>query len=210
MPSRARRLLRNACLRLFTILAVVLLAGVACATMVRLAPGFGVDERELDPHLRAESIAAIRAQHAPSELHARMLVRYTHGPIYEEEFRMSDVEGVSNFSYRIRGVNGHEITDPAACRATFPFFADARIAAGGPLADNVMQCQLKPLDQRDYRVSFTAGQWARLKQAFPTGVCDYRRLGVGQGPSVSWLTFAGGPGGRPLGPAPRSTPDDEG
>jgi hypothetical protein len=107
-------------------------------------------------------------------------------------------------------VNGKEITDQAACRATFPFFADARIAAGGPLADNVMQCQRKPLDQRDYRVSFTAGQWARLKQAFPTGVCDYSRLGVGQGPSVSWLTFAGGPGGQPLGPAPRSTPDDEG
>ncbi|HSR22865.1 MAG TPA: DUF6351 family protein, partial [Candidatus Eisenbacteria bacterium] len=31
---------------------------------------------------------------------------------------------------------GQEITDQATCRAAFPFFADARIAAGGPPADN--------------------------------------------------------------------------
>jgi hypothetical protein len=103
-------------------------------------------------------------------------------------------------------VNGGEITDQATCGATFPFFGDARIAAGGPLADNVMQCRLAPLDRSAYPVTFTAGQWARLQQAFPGGVCDYRRPGVDQRPSVSWLTFAGGPGGQPLGPAPRSQP----
>jgi Tannase-like family of unknown function (DUF6351) len=103
-------------------------------------------------------------------------------------------------------VNGQEITDRATCRAAFPFYADARIAAGGPLADDVMKCQLRSPDPRAYRVSFTTDQWARLRQAFPTGVCDWRRPGVDQRPSVSWLTFAGGPGGQPLGPAPRSRP----
>jgi Tannase-like family of unknown function (DUF6351) len=105
-------------------------------------------------------------------------------------------------------VNGQEVTDQATCRATFPFFADARIAAGGPLADNVMQCQRKPLNPRDYAVTFTAVQWSRLQQAFPTGVCDFTRRGVDQRPSVSWLSFANGPGGEPLGPPPDSRGDD--
>src|SRR5207249_4073043 len=83
-----------------------------------------------------------------------------------------------------------EITDRATCAATFPFFGDARIAAGGPLADDVMKCQLRPLDPRSYAVTFTAGQWARLRAAFPTGVCDWRRRGGDQRPSVSWGKFA--------------------
>jgi hypothetical protein len=53
---------------------------------------------------------AIHAQKAPSELYARMLVRYPKPPIAQEEYRMSDIEGVSTFSYRIRGYKGHQIT----------------------------------------------------------------------------------------------------
>jgi hypothetical protein len=103
-------------------------------------------------------------------------------------------------------INGQQVTDQAACRAAFPVFADARIAAGGPLTDSVMQCQRMALDARRYAVAFTADQLARLQHAFPTGVCDYGRRGVDQRPSVSWLTFSGGAGGQPLGPAPRSRP----
>lgn len=67
---------------------------------------------------------AIHAQNAPSALYARMLVRYTNPPIYEEEYRMSDVEGVSTFDYRIRGYKGHEITvtAPAARVYDVSFF----------------------------------------------------------------------------------------
>src|SRR5438067_1641651 len=64
MSERARRLLCSAGLRLLTVAAVVLVAGLACATMVRCAPGYGVDERELDSRLNQESIAAIRAQNS--------------------------------------------------------------------------------------------------------------------------------------------------
>jgi hypothetical protein len=53
---------------------------------------------------------AIHAQRAPSQLYARLTIRYPKGPIYEEEYNMSDIEGVSTFRYRIRGVNGHQIT----------------------------------------------------------------------------------------------------
>src|SRR6202051_1789788 len=41
--------------------ATVLLGGLLSATLVRLAPGFDVDEQELDPHLSAESVHAFRA-----------------------------------------------------------------------------------------------------------------------------------------------------
>jgi hypothetical protein len=49
-----------------------------------------------------------------------------------------------------------------------------------------------------------------LRKAFPTGVCDYSRPGVGQRGAIGWLTFQDAKGkvvygGTPLGPAPRST-----
>jgi peptide/nickel transport system permease protein len=43
---------------------IVLISGLAGATLVRLAPGFGIDERALDPRLSAESRAAIAREHA--------------------------------------------------------------------------------------------------------------------------------------------------
>ena len=53
------------------------------------------------------------------------------------------------------GPTDTEITDPATCNATYPHFADPRIVAGSPLADNVMKCQLKPLSPADFPVVFT-------------------------------------------------------
>ncbi|PYM17782.1 MAG: hypothetical protein DMD81_07880 [Candidatus Rokuibacteriota bacterium] len=98
-----------------------------------------------------------------------------------------------------------KVTDQATCRALFPYFGDPRIAAGGPLADDVMKCQLTPLDRASYNATFTDAQWARLQATFPTGVCDFTRPSVGRQPSVPWLDFSGGPGGQPLPPAPVST-----
>lgn len=67
---------------------------------------------------------AIHAQKAPSELYARLLIHYPKPPIDQEEYRMSDVEGVSRFEYQIRGYNGHEITvtAPAARVYDVSFF----------------------------------------------------------------------------------------
>jgi peptide/nickel transport system permease protein len=45
--------------RALALLATVLLGGLLSATLVRLAPGFNVDERELDPHLNAQSLQAL-------------------------------------------------------------------------------------------------------------------------------------------------------
>ncbi len=52
---------------------------------------------------------AIHAQKAPSALYARLSIRYTKPPIYEEEYRMQDVEGVSSFRYMIRSYGCREI-----------------------------------------------------------------------------------------------------
>jgi peptide/nickel transport system permease protein len=42
----------------------ILLGGLLGATLVRLAPGFGVDERELDARLNTQSIELLRQSHA--------------------------------------------------------------------------------------------------------------------------------------------------
>jgi len=99
------------------------------------------------------------------------------------------------------------VTDMAACDADPRLMkhASPRQVAGGPLAENVLKCQLKPLDVADYpSVTFTAAQLARLGTAFPDGVCNWSKSGVGQQEAISPLTFAAGPGGRPLPPAPVS------
>jgi peptide/nickel transport system permease protein len=43
-------------------LITILIGGFAAATLVRLAPGYGVDERELDPRLSGETIRRIREE----------------------------------------------------------------------------------------------------------------------------------------------------
>jgi hypothetical protein len=103
-------------------------------------------------------------------------------------------------------VEGRQITDQSTCRALFPYYGDARIAAGGPQTDDVVKCELEPLDRADYGAVFTDAQWERLKNTVPSGVCDYARPGVGQEPPLTWPSFASAPGGRGLGPPPKSQP----
>jgi peptide/nickel transport system permease protein len=57
----------------------VLLGGLLGATLVRLGPGFGVDERELDTRLSAASIESIRAERARDNNIASFYFRYLAG-----------------------------------------------------------------------------------------------------------------------------------
>jgi hypothetical protein len=76
-----------------------------------------------------------------------------------------------------------------------------------PFTGDVLKCQLKALDMADYYpVQFTDAEWTQLQQTFPTGVCDYSQPGVDQQPTIPWMSYASGPGGKPLGPAPVSEP----
>jgi hypothetical protein len=85
--------------------------------------------------------------------------------------------------------------------------ASPRQVAGGPLTENILKCQLKPLNSADYSpLVLTSAQLGRLHNVFPDGVCDWDQPGVSQRGAASPLTFADGPGGKRLPPAPKSHP----
>lgn len=100
-----------------------------------------------------------------------------------------------------------KVTSATTCDAD-PFLRPSlspRQVAGGPRAEDILKCQLKPLVRTDYAAgAFTDPQWARLQAVFSGGVCDWSKPGVGQQTAVSPLTFSAGPGGQPLPAAPVS------
>ncbi|HVU73820.1 MAG TPA: DUF6351 family protein [Mycobacteriales bacterium] len=98
------------------------------------------------------------------------------------------------------------------CDAVVQAYGTPRQGAGGPLAEDTLECQKKPLDQADYPAgTFTIEQWAALNIAFPDGVCDYSKPGVSQHGATAWLTYQDAKGhvvygGTPLGSPPVSKP----
>jgi hypothetical protein len=83
---------------------------------------------------------------------------------------------------------------PGACNTFYPAGTTPRMAAGGPLTDDIAKCQRKPLNASDYAVMFSGAQWARLNAIFPEGVCDWTKPGVGQEPLAgTWLSFGPSP-----------------
>src|SRR5690349_14031701 len=68
-----RMALQKLGLQLLLLAGLSLLGGLLGATLVRFAPGYGVDERELDPRLSQASIDAIRSA---NHLHSNLLSYY--------------------------------------------------------------------------------------------------------------------------------------
>ena len=124
----------------------------------------------------------------------------TSGDPKSVKVRRAKPAGLEDGCYTSSGFQAGDFT----CGGTWQYYGSPRQAAGGPLSSDVMKCRLKPLVQSDYApFAFTDEQWATLQATFPTGVCDYSQPGVSeQGPKATWLTFANGPGGEPLGDAP--------
>ena len=76
------------------------------------------------------------------------------------------------------------------CASLYPAPASARSVAGGPIAADVIKCQLKPVASGDYARAFTPDQQRRLETVFPQGVCDWSRPGVEQqGLRGTWQSF---------------------
>jgi Tannase-like family of unknown function (DUF6351) len=103
------------------------------------------------------------------------------------------------------------VTDQAQCDADprLTIHGSPHQVAGGARAENILKCQLKPLNftDADYTgIVFTANQQNRMALVFPNGVCDWSKPGVGQQAPVSPQTYAAGPGGVPLPAAPQSSP----
>ena len=75
-PARRRsNLLRGLTARIAVALAVLLICGLLAATLVRIAPGFGMDERLLDMRLSSGSLQAVGRQSAE---HSNILHYYWH------------------------------------------------------------------------------------------------------------------------------------
>ncbi|WP_445287281.1 DUF6351 family protein [Variovorax atrisoli] len=72
-------------------------------------------------------------------------------------------------------------SDPAAaCNKVYPRFSTPRMVAGSPLVNDVLKCQLKPVNAADYSVTIAGADLARLQTIFPNGVCDWSKPSVGQ------------------------------
>src|SRR5688572_9825301 len=84
--------------------------------------------------------------------------------------------------------SGQKIVEPASftaankCNQLYPIHSEPRLVAGAPLTNDVMKCQLKPINFSEYKVAFTDAQKGRMKTVFPTGVCDFSKPGVAQVP----------------------------
>lgn len=68
-----RKAIQESVRRLLLLVALGLLGGLLSASLVRFAPGYGVDERELDPRLSQASLEAIRNSR---RLHSGLLFYY--------------------------------------------------------------------------------------------------------------------------------------
>ena len=76
--------------RLLMLAAVCLLGGLLSASLVRFSPGYGVDERELDPRFSQASLEAIRKSHRLNaglfSYYARYLAGAVHGDLGSSEW----------------------------------------------------------------------------------------------------------------------------
>jgi peptide/nickel transport system permease protein len=80
-----RKITRQIARHALALVATVLLGAFLSAVLVRLAPGFDVDEAQLDPHLNSESIQALRQthleQHNIFRFYFHSLERAVHGDL---------------------------------------------------------------------------------------------------------------------------------
>jgi uncharacterized tannase-like protein DUF6351 len=143
-------------------------------------------------------LAAIEADHSANPIEVKVL---NNRPASAVDFCIATI-----------GANDSDLNTPfgiedPACPVKQQ--ASPRQVAGGPRSENIYKCQLKTLafNDADYGgAQFSDDQKTRLKAVFPEGVCNWKVPGVGQVPVNPWTTFAGGPGGQPLGPPPVSVP----
>ena len=87
---------------------------------------------------------------------------------------------------------GPDANDDPACTEAYPIHEEPRMAAGAPRANDILKCQLVPLDEasEQYEVELTDEQRDRLAAIFPDGVCDWSQPSVGAvDPDGTWLSF---------------------
>jgi hypothetical protein len=81
--------------------------------------------------------------------------------------------------------SGRDRAPTGACTRMFPIHGTSRTVAGGPCEGDVYACALQPVDRAIARGVYD--DWrpdavgrARLRQIFPSGVCDYTKGDAGR------------------------------
>ena len=77
--------------------------------------------------------------------------------------------------------------------SSIPSYSNPRHEAGGPLAADILKCQLKPIDREGLRGPVHGGRTRAAEAIFPGGVCDWSKPGVNQTPVVPWASFGPSP-----------------
>ncbi len=113
--------------QLARMLTLVLVSGLACACLVRYAPGALVDERELNQHASEETLVAIREQKAQQRNVGVNFVRYLEG-LAHGDLGFSE----SNHSHRFRVAGGSRSANPARLELRF----SSRLAGGTRMRDS--------------------------------------------------------------------------
>ena len=79
------------------------------------------------------------------------------------------------------------------CNTLWPSYSFPRKEAGGPLAANILKCQLKPVVATDYAVPMSATDLTRLRAVFTGGVCDWSKPGSQQALTTTFPSFGPSP-----------------
>lgn len=79
------------------------------------------------------------------------------------------------------------------CNTLWPSYSFPRKEAGGPLAANILKCQLKPVVATDYAVPMSAADLTRLRAVFTGGVCDWSKSGSQQALTTTYPSFGPSP-----------------
>lgn len=89
--------------RLLALILLTLTGGFLAATLVRYSPGFGVDERELDPRLSQSNLEWIRGQHQQSLIHyyGSYLRAAAHGDLGVSESLRRPISQLLNERFRV-------------------------------------------------------------------------------------------------------------
>lgn len=92
-------------------------------------------------------------------------------------------------------VAGH--SGPAgSCNAIWPTWSYPRAQSGASIAADKLKCALKPVSAADYQVGLNGAALARLQAAFPDGVCDWSRAGIGQTRTLAYPSVGKAPGNK--------------
>ncbi|MFF4796668.1 DUF6351 family protein [Streptomyces sp. NPDC001276] len=73
----------------------------------------------------------------------------------------------------------------------YPAYPTPRLVAGAPLTDDVVACRRKPVNSADYAVDFSTAELRRLREIFPTGVCDWSQGRIRAAPAERHLAGSG-------------------